>query len=562
MKTGLASRLVVVVFVTLALAFSIFVILTTMRLEQGAKLQTRAMTELATARVADQMRLLKELVGAEFQRKLAESRTKLAALAQNGETRSVIERGNIVAIDLVLSREARRGAFDGIIAFDNRLNALGSQKPGLALLSANSALRLSPQSAQAFKLLAQDDPANPQSVHEFLYRDQAALEPYGIEGSGLTIVQLQPIFGDFGDVVAVLMAHRIVRADDEVLSSLSRKEKLGIRIQEDGKDVFVTGLGGDGTALETLTVPSDDNVLSATDDGALLVMCSPFGDRRRICLYEPERLLSGLVRPLSTYVETEQRSLVFWLVSLALAGVTLAAAFAAIVVRRVLAPLQSIARAVRATARGNWMTHVSGQKRSDEVGEIARAVAVLQKAVREQRQLQADVEDIDAVRARAKRLEEAFGNCRRRVRQQVFGLSDLAETLDNDSAQIRSMAQLAIGEGDEARLIAQRVAPGPGQTDLVNGKDQSNRQAGFEGARGGDLVSADLMPALDRLSETVALVGERSSLFNRNVQAVLNLAMSLESDLKTTMRTLVVEPDLDRSASHPPHVPDRRTIDS
>ncbi|MEL6745647.1 MAG: hypothetical protein AAFO68_09310, partial [Pseudomonadota bacterium] len=253
-KTGLASRLVVVVFVTLALAFLIFVILTTLRLEQGATLQTRAMKELATARVADQMRLLKELVGAEFQRKLAESRTKLAALAQNGETRSVIERGNIVAIDLVLSREARRGAFDGIVAFDNRLNALGSQKPGLALLSANSALRLSPQSAQAFKLLAQDDPANPQSVHEFLYRDQTALAPYGIEGSGLTIVQLQPIFGDFGDVVAILMAHRIVRADDEVLSSLSRKEKLGIRIQEDGQDVFVTGLGQEGFAPENLTV--------------------------------------------------------------------------------------------------------------------------------------------------------------------------------------------------------------------------------------------------------------------------------------------------------------------
>lgn len=560
---GLAQRLVVAVFITLALAFLAFVMLTTFRLEQGAANQTRAMTALATTRVADQMRLLKELVAAEFQRKLVESRTTLAALAQNGETRSVIERGNIVAIDLVLSREARRGGFDGIIAFDDRLNALGSQKPGLPLLSANSALRLSPQSAQAFKLLAQNDPAKPASVFEFAYRSRDALSPFGISGEGLTILLLQPVFGDFGDVVAILMAHRIVRADDEVLSSLSRKEQLGIRILEGGREVFATGLSSNADTKPTAeaasveSLPSLNNALSMTEDGEFLVMCSTFGATRRICLYEPESLLSGLVQPLRANVETEQRSLVLWLVSLAVAGVTLASVFAAAAVGRVLSPLHGIERAVRATARGNWMTHVSGQSRSDEVGEIARAVAVLQQAVREQRQLQADVEDIHAVRARAQQLEDAFGDCRRRVRQRLFSLSDLAETLETESSEIRSMAQLAIGEGDEARLIAQRLTRTmPGTTPGTNEDKEVPLSAT-------DLLSADLMPALDRLGETLSLVGSRSTTLTRQIQSTLNESMALEGDLKQTMRTLAegVEPPL-LNADRDPALPERRKADA
>ncbi|MEL6946815.1 MAG: hypothetical protein AAFO73_04185 [Pseudomonadota bacterium] len=549
LRRSLVFRLVVAVCMTLVIAFAAFVILTTVRLEQGARTQMSAMTELATTRVAEQMRLLKALVAAEFQRKRVESESAIAALAQNSETRRVVQRGNIVAIDLLLSREAKRSGFDGIMAFDRNLNALGSQTPGLPLLLANQAIRVALEGAQAFALLADADPAKPAGLTRFRARSAEDLAPYGIAGSGLTIIVMQPIFGDFGDPIGLLLAQRLLRADDEVLQRLSQREELGIRILEGGQTVFLMGLddASDDTAGAATAgfangfLPQQNNRLTPTPDGQKLIMCSSFDGERRICLYEPMQLLSGLVNPLGTYVRSEQRSLMIWLFFLALLGVAFASLFSLAAVRRVLAPLKGVERAVLATARGNWMTHVTGQKRLDEVGEIARAVAVLQNAVREQRRLQADVEDIAAVRARSEVLEDVLGTARRRVRQRIFSLSDLAETLETDTGQLRAMAQLAAGEVDETRLIALR------QTAATVDQDRGDTVAAVAERSDVDPI----MAALDRLAETITSVDQQSGEFSATVQAILREVMALEADIKGSMGRLDGAPDahIDHTAS-------------
>lgn len=523
---SLTARLTGLVLIVVACALSLFVVFSTIRLEQSAQAQRDAVNGLVWERVATQMRLQSQLVKALFDQKQQETRTAVSALAQRRETADVLQRGNIVAIDMLLKNETESSVLSGAVAFDASLNALGSHKPGLSLLDANTALARSSLAAIARGIIGGSDRRLPQQHTRYFAKDSNYVEAMGLDGEGLLIVSLHPVFDDFGDVIALIVGHRIIPASDNAaatdngmtFSRLARTEKLGIHVF-DGADNALFHIGGGHSGGMQSNRGAYGN-LTQTDDQRDLFICNIFQGDWRYCISEPRSFLTGFADPLNSFIRAEKRSLTLWNIASALIAILAATVAAFGLTRRLLSPLRQITRAVRSVARGNWLAHVSGRRRRDEVGDISRAVVVLQRSMKEREKLRADVADIDTVRARQVAVEAMTRQCHATVRKHMFNISDMGDDMMMSSDRIESLIQLAVGEADEARLIAQR-AEGP----------RSN---------GSSLV----VDAIDRLAETVAAVSIEKETLSRDVEGLTKEAGRLDRDVKEILGDLVAKKEL------------------
>lgn len=506
------------VVITVTITLSIFTLLTAMRLERGAIKQEKAVSELAWAQASKQLRLQGNLIAAELQRMKKETADAAALVASREETANDLARGNIVAIDLLLQRAVENSPINGIIAFDAGLNALGSHKPGLVLGRVNEVFSKSKLYAAALGLVSGNDRSNPKSLTRFEPMSRETLLTYGLDSNGgmLEVVSMHPVFDEFGDVTALLLAHRLIGANDPVLKRFAQSEKLGIRILQDDKVLLNANIDATRHALPaTFTV----GVMGKTQSGAFLYHCSNFSFDWQLCVYEPISFLTEMVEQLVKFIKTEKLASMIWLAILALASVVVATWATSFATGRVMAPLRQITSAVRSVAKGNWMVHVSGQRRLDEVGDIARSVAVLQDSMKERERLKADVGDVERLKARRKEMDEASQRCKTALRKRLFSLSDVVENIDADVKKIAALVDLAEGEADEARLVANRE-----NTKLAS----LAKRTGTHGSKEFSDTAPDVVSdTIDRLGETVAQLATQS-------KGLTSSALSMSRELSKT----------------------------
>ena len=99
----------------------------------------------------------------------------------------------------------------------------------------------------------------------------------------------------------------------------------------------------------------------------------------------------------------------------------------------VLAPLNRLTASITELAKGHLDIHVTGQKRPDEIGELARAVSVLQKGAIRRRELESDAVLIAAEKQRQAEIEQLLHSFR-------FTLNSLINTLDASSMSLKGVA--------------------------------------------------------------------------------------------------------------------------
>ncbi len=196
--------------------------------------------------------------------------------------------------------------------------------------------------------------------------------------------------------------------------------------------------------------------------------------------------------------------------------------------RRVLAPLADITRVIRSVAKGNWLAHVVGRKRRDEVGEIARAVLVLQESVKERERLQASVADVDQVIGHRRDLTEAMQNCRTVLRRRLLELSNMSERVEENSKQLVGLGGLAECEADEARLVTLR------SSSKVTGSDAERNDEFHMLVRG----------AIDRFGETAARINSTGQDTAEDVKTLVANVRGLDHVVKRFLGDLDTVPTL------------------
>ena len=207
------------------------------------------------------------------------------------------------------------------------------------------------------------------------------------------------------------------------------------------------------------SVPATSELLAAAHQGRPLLValrgrCSSNG---ALCALAPVGELHALRNELIRIGEMEGRSLAVWLIAAAVTSVLMFAGIMLLVSQRISRPLVQITEAVRAVARGDWKSEVTGVERVDEVGDIARAVIVLQRSLQERDRLRSDVAHAESVKKRREALEDAIRRFDRIMRSVLLSVSNSVETMDETARELARVSAVAEGEAVEAAFVSENT---------------------------------------------------------------------------------------------------------
>src|SRR5262249_7239962 len=153
-----------------------------------------------------------------------------------------------------------------------------------------------------------------------------------------------PMFDDFGDVFAALIAHRALRPQETILTQFSRLEGAGLMVLDGDRPISSAGIANSAVTMTEVAGSS----LLRTSDAAYWSRCADMFESWRMCALTPVNELHVLRDELVRVGESEGRSLATWLLGVAAMSLVSFAVITLLLSRRISQPLGRITEAVRA----------------------------------------------------------------------------------------------------------------------------------------------------------------------------------------------------------------------
>jgi methyl-accepting chemotaxis protein len=452
--SSLGTRLLVAVLATAGVAFAVLAGLTLWRLDRGLERQASQLAQVSEEKLGQRLdgeaRLARARIGMLF----AEAGRSLENIAQRADIVKAVSSGNDVAISELLRRAAATADIDGIVVVDTKLRVFGADRGGVDLAATNKALGGHPIAKEMMPILADNDRRRPAVLRQTVKLSEDLAAAVGAKITApLAVIIVEPIFDDFGEVFAALIAHRVLRGEESTLTEFSELEGAGLLVLAEDRRISAAGVKNPPFTVQE--VPG--STLLRTNDRAYWSRCTELFEAWRICALAPVSELHALRDELVRIGEIEGRSLATWLFIFALVSLALFAGITLLAARRISRPLAQITEAVRAVARGDWKSDVSGLARKDEVGDIARAVVVLQRSLEERDRLRTDVAQAESVKKRREALEDAIRRFDRVMRSVLLSVSDCVETMDETAKELARMSAVAEGEAAEAAFVSENT---------------------------------------------------------------------------------------------------------
>jgi methyl-accepting chemotaxis protein len=452
--SSLSTRLIIAVVATAAVAFAVSFGLTIVRLDQGLERQAEQLSRLSEEKLAQRLSGEARLAGARVGMLFDATGARLESIALRADVVKAISSANVVAISELLGRAAEAADIDGILVVDTKLRVFGAHSDKVDIIGTDRALQESPFAPDLRAILTDNDRKHPRVLHRAVALDENAAEALSARGkSSLTFVVAQPIFDDFGDVFAALIGHRSLRPHEAILEEFTQLEGAGVAVIAGDESISLAGIAGGAVSLTN--VP--DSSLLRSLDGRFWSRCDAIFDQWRVCALAPVGELHVLRDELVRIGEMEGRSLAVWLIVTAVVSILIFAGIMLVVSQRISRPLVKITEAVRAVARGDWKSEVTGVKRADEVGDIARAVIVLQRSLQERDRLRSDVAHAESVKKRREALEDAIRRFDRIMRSVLLSVSNSVETMDETARELARVSAVAEGEAVEAAFVSENT---------------------------------------------------------------------------------------------------------
>lgn len=452
--SSLSTRLIIAVVATATVAFAASFGLTIVRLDRGLERQAEQLGLLSEEKLGQRLDGEARLAGARLDGLFATTAARLESIAQRADVVKAISSANVVAISELLGRAAEAADIDGIVVVDTKLRAFGAASDRVDIVVANRELQESALAPEILAILGENDRKRPRAVRRTLELTEPVAQALGARAlAPMAFVVAEPIFDDFGDVFAALVAHRTLRPREAVLEEFSRLEGAGVLVLSSQDSISVSGIP---EAAASLTVPATGSLLR-TADGRFWSRCEGLFERWRVCALAPVGELHALRNELIRVGEAEGRSLAIWLIVAAVSSILLFAGIMLLVSQRISRPLVQITEAVRAVARGDWKSEVTGVTRVDEVGDIARAVTVLQRSLQERDRLRNDVANAENVKKRREALEDAIRRFDRIMRSVLLSVSNSVETMDETARELARVSAVAEGEAVEAAFVSENT---------------------------------------------------------------------------------------------------------
>jgi methyl-accepting chemotaxis protein len=452
--SSLSTRLIIAVVAIASVAFAASFGLTIVRLDQGLERQAQQLSRLSEEKLGQRLDGEARLAGARVTAMFSSTATRLESIAQRADVAKAISSANVVPIYELLGRAAQAADIDGILVVDTKLRVFGAHSDKTDIVTANRALQESAFAQDIRGILTDNDRKRPRVLRRVIELDEHAAQAIGArETAPMAFLVVEPIFDDFGDVFAALVAHRSLKPREATLEEFSELEGAGLVVLAGEKSVSIAGVGVSSLAVSA----APDSSLLRSTDGQFWSRCDAIFNQWRVCALAPIGELHALRNELVRIGEAEGRSLALWLIAAAIVSVLTFAGIMLLLSQRISRPLMQITEAVRAVARGDWKSEVTGVARVDEVGDIARAVIVLQRSLEERDRLRSDVAHAESVKKRREALEDAIRRFDRIMRSVLLSVSNSVETMDETARELARVSAVAEGEAVEAAFVSENT---------------------------------------------------------------------------------------------------------
>ncbi len=489
--SSLSARLILAVLATATVAFAALVGVTYMQLRKGLERQAVELGRLSEEKLGQKLDGEARLAGARVELLFANANRRLEAIAQRADIVKAVSSGNGITMSELLGPAAQSADLDGIVVVDAKLRVIGADIQTIELLATSQTLAAHPIARELQPLFAENNRKRPRSYRQAAELTAGLAAAIGIKTTApLAVVVVEPIFDDFGDVFAALIAHRALRPHEAVLEDFSRLEGAGLLVL--ASDRAISSAGIDNAAATVTEV--EGSTLLRTSDEAYWSRCAGVFDHWRICALTPVNELHVLRDELVRVGEIEGRSLTVWLIVVAAVSLVSFAVITLLASRRISRPLARITEAVRAVARGDWKSEVPSSHRPDEVGDIARAVLVLQRSLQERDRLRSDVAQAESVKKRREALEDAIRRFDRTMRSVLLSVSDTVETMDETARDLARMSAVAEGEAAETAFVSEHNV-----SNVATLRSATER------------LSASITETVDRIRQATDAIGVSSS---------------------------------------------------
>jgi diguanylate cyclase (GGDEF)-like protein len=352
---SLRARLVGATLSTAAIALAALVFLVALRSGQTLSEQAQEISRWSEAQLSNRLLSDAKLAAARLQMQREDVERRFATIAKRWDISKAVFSGNTVAASELMRPALTLADLDGVIAFDLNLRALTADRVEADLLAANTALDRTPLAAALRAMMAHNDRERSVGFLLSLPWDVPLAGALAADETGsLVDVFGQPLFDEFGEVIGGLVGYRMLRPRENTLMAFSALS---------GRDVLI--LAG--------------------------ARCIPAVQEIRLCVAAPLRELEQIRDKVVGIGEASSRSLLTTLCVVAGLTLCLVAIVLLFLSSRITRPLVRITQTVAEVARGNWHVAVPDVRREDEVGDIARAVVVLERSLAERDQLRDDV---------------------------------------------------------------------------------------------------------------------------------------------------------------------------
>ena len=432
-----------VVYVTAAAGFGIAVLLTVAYTEMEYQVDAQGATvkDLARQRTAEQIDAEIELVEYRLSTLFQGLERNLLGVSALRSSQSAVKHFNDVTITTEIGQRLVKAGFSGAIILDQNLNAIGADRTGAELVSANEALKMHDLYPTLRQFLDASNPTRPKA-YRYIGRFDAShaailLAPLQDEYGALFA---STIFDDFGEPIALVIAYRIFQRHEPSLIEFAGITKSKIALMLDERPISVAGADIDHLVFEPAT---PDGLMSVPELRAS-ARCRPSFRALSICVMHADTEIERLSAQIMSIGREQFARTQKTLTSIGSLSVVLIMLLLIMLVRRLTRPLSEITQAVDQVARGEWRVEVRHINRRDEIGKIARAVSAMQVSLAERDRMRQEMVRIDAINQRRLVLDTAVACFEDGMAVVMKNISDTVHVL----AESNEMLDLAARQAD------------------------------------------------------------------------------------------------------------------
>ncbi|WP_439493001.1 methyl-accepting chemotaxis protein [Bosea sp. (in: a-proteobacteria)] len=448
-KRSMGTRLIVVVLTMTAFAFAGVAGFIAWRLDQNLLIQSAEMYRLSKNNLSQRLESDARRGFNAMEKRFHEIGEDIGRISKRNDIIKLLMTSNITEIKRELNIAVAEADLTGLMIFDHKMRYIEGFMENSNTLAWATNFSQKPIFSELSHVLYDNNRSDPRIFGRIVPGDADLLAALGSKAEpSLVSVMAYPVFDDFGDVFAVMVASRRLKAEEATLKGLNEIVPVAMAIVVGRRIVSSVGLDDKTIEIET----DQAGTLRRSTRGNLYYRCTPAFAGAFFCAFAPEIDLTQQSDTLTKIGRDQTRAVSISVLMIAFGAMLSLGVVLFFVMRRVTRPLARIAQVIERVSNGEAETTDFGAGRNDEIGQIARAVKIFQdnlvqtermRAERREDAARADEERQSTMQAMADRFEASVGEILRSVSVKAGEMRSAAG----------SMAEAALKTSSQAKTI-------------------------------------------------------------------------------------------------------------